>query len=119
MQVKRGDIYWLEPSEAEASAGAVPHPHVVIQDDLFNNSRLDTVVMCALTSNLTRAKEPGNVLLDPGEGALVKRSVILVAQISSVPKARLGQYVGTLSSLRVEQILTGLRFIQASFLQGR
>lgn len=87
------------------------HPHVVVQDDVFNHSRVDTVIVCALTSNLHRASEPGNVLLEPGEGNLPRRSVVVVSRVSSVEKARLGARIGA----RVEQILAGLRFQQASF----
>ncbi|MDC0745681.1 type II toxin-antitoxin system PemK/MazF family toxin [Polyangium mundeleinium] len=113
--INRGDLFWIEP---DASRGSVPgyfHPHVVVQDDLFNHSRIHTVVVCALTSNLHRAHEPGNVLLDEGEGNLPKRSVVVVSQISSVEKARLGERIGALSDERVEQILAGLRFQQTSF----
>ncbi|HVK63628.1 MAG TPA: type II toxin-antitoxin system PemK/MazF family toxin [Polyangium sp.] len=113
--IHRGDLFWIEP---DASRGSVPgyvHPHVVVQDDVFNHSRIHTVVVCALTSNLHRAHEPGNVLLDEGEGNLPKRSVVIVSQISSVEKVRLGERIGALSDERVEQILAGLRFQQASF----
>jgi mRNA interferase MazF len=88
---------------------------VVVQDDVFNHSRITTVVVCGLTSNLHRASEPGNVLLDVGEGDLPKQSVVVVAQVSSVDKARLGERIGSLSDARVEQILDGLRFQQVSF----
>jgi mRNA interferase MazF len=91
------------------------HPHVVVQDDVFNHSRVTTVIVCALTSNLDRAKEPGNVLLEAGEGNLAKQSVVVVSQVSSVDKARLGERIGSLSEARVEQILAGLRFQQVSF----
>ncbi|SEK79134.1 mRNA interferase MazF [Stigmatella aurantiaca] len=88
---------------------------MVVQDDVFNHSRITTVVVCALTSNLHRATEPGNVLLEVGEGNLPKQSVVVVSQISSVDKARLGERIGSLSSTRVDQILAGLRFQQVSF----
>lgn len=113
--IHRGDIFWIEPEESRGSIPGHPHPHVVIQDDVFNRSRVHTVIVCALTSNLNRANEPGNVLLDPGEGNLQKRSVLVVSQISSVDKSQLGAYIGTLSDQRVEQVLDGLRFQQASF----
>ena len=71
--------------------------------------------MCALTSNLHRASEPGNVLLDVGEGNLPRQSVVVVSQVSSIDKTLLGERIGSLSEARVEQILAGLRFQQASF----
>jgi mRNA interferase MazF len=111
--INRGDLYWISPDDPQGPAYA--HPHVVVQDDLFNHARITTVVVCALTSNLHRASEPGNVLLDPGEGGLPQQSVVVVSQIDSVPKARLGRHIGTLSAARVDQILAGLRFQQVAF----
>lgn len=117
--VRRGDLFWIDPDEARGSVPGRPHPHVVVQDDVFNHSRIHTVVVCALTSNLRRASEPGNVLLDVAEGGLEKQSVVVVSQVSSVEKARLGARIGALSSERVDQIIAGLRFQQASFFVDR
>ena len=113
--IRRGDIYWVEPDGSRGSIPGHAHPHVVVQEDVFNRSRIETVIVCALTSNLKRANEPGNVLLDEGEGNLGKRSVVVVSQISSIGKAQLGARIGAVSQERVEQILGGLRFQQASF----
>ena len=114
-RIDRGDVFWIAPDDARGPAPSYSHPHVVVQNDVFNHSRITTVVVCALTSNLHRANEPGNVLLDAGEGNLEKQSVVVVSQISSVEKDRLGKRIGSLSATRVEQILAGLRFQQASF----
>lgn len=111
--VSRGDLFWIEADPEHGSAEA--HPHLVLQDDVFNRSRIETVIVCALTSNLNRMHEPGNVLLDDGEGNLPRRSVVVVSQVSSVKKSELGGYIGSLSQRRVEQTLDGLRFQQASF----
>jgi mRNA interferase MazF len=115
MTINRGDLFWIAPDDSRGPAPSYSHPHVVVQDDVFNHSRITTVVVCALTTNLHRASEPGNVLLDPGEGDLPRQSVVVVSQISSVDKSRLGERIGSLSDKRVEQILAGLRFQQASF----
>jgi mRNA interferase MazF len=115
--IRRGDLFWVAPDQSRGSVPGHAHPHVVVQDDVFNRSRLDTVVVCAVTSNLERANEPGNVLLEPNEGNLTKQSVVVVSQISSVPRAQLGEFIGLLSDERVEQVLAGLRFLQASFFQ--
>jgi mRNA interferase MazF len=114
-RIDRGDLFWLGPDESRGPEADYSHPHVVVQDDVFNHSRVSTVVVCALTSNLGRASEPGNVLLDPAEGGLPQQSVIVVSQIASVEKASLGERIGALSPERVEQVLAGLRFQQASF----
>lgn len=113
--IHQGDLFWVGPDESRGSVPGVAHPHVVLQEDVFNHSRLATVIVCALTSNLKRATEPGNVRLDPGEGNLTLPSIVVVSQVSSVDKAALGTRIGALSAARVEQILAGMRFQQASF----
>lgn len=114
--IDRGDIYWVTLGGADGTEAAIPHPYVVVQDDVFNHSRIHTVVVCAMTSNLRRAGEtPGNVLLEPGEGDLPRQSVVEVSKVTSIEKAQLGVYIGALSQTRVEQILSGMRFLQASW----
>jgi len=113
MQINQGEVYWVSlhaPNETELG---IPHPHVVIQDDILNHSRITTVVMCGLTTNMTRAKSPGNVLLDIGEANLPKQSIVVVSQVSTVDLAQLGEYIGSLSPERVLQILAGMRFVQS------
>src|SRR6187431_837411 len=88
--IERGDLFMILPDESRGSVPGHAHPHVVVQENVFNRSRINTVIVCALTSNLQRANEPGNVLLDLGEGNLPKQSVVIVSQISSVDKGQLG-----------------------------
>jgi mRNA interferase MazF len=115
LRIDRGDVFWIAADDSRGPAPSYAHPHVVVQDDVFNHSRIGTVIVCALTSNLKVASEPGNVLLDEGEGNLPRRSVVVVSQIDSVDKARLGARIGSLSAARVDAIVAGLRFLQASF----
>jgi mRNA interferase MazF len=113
--IRQGEIYWValeNPGELEP---ALMHPYVVVQDDLFNESRIPTVVACALTSNIRRTSDtPGNVLLEIGEANLPKQSVVEVSKVSVIEKTRLGDFIGALSAPRVQQILAGMRFLQAS-----
>jgi mRNA interferase MazF len=87
------------------------HPHVMIQNNVFNRSRIHTVIVCALTSNIRRADAPGNVLLESGETGLPNPSVAVVTQIFTVDKAQLEEHVGTLPKKRVQQILDGMRLV--------
>ena len=108
MAINQGDIYWVS-----LEGSSYTHPHVVIQDNVLNYSRIDTVVICALTTNMKRANMPGNVLLDAGEANLPKQSIVVVSQVSTVDKSQLGEYIGLLTGQRVEQILAGMKFLQA------
>ncbi len=116
MGINQGDIYWIQQEEPDGSElGYYPHPYVVVQENVFNHSRIHSVVVCALTTNLKQASAPGNVLLDEGEANLPRQSVVVVSKISAVAKTQLGEYIGTLSEQRINQILAGMRFLQASF----
>jgi mRNA interferase MazF len=111
MVVHQGDIFWIDLDEPTGSGPGYRHPHVVVQNNVFNQSRINTVVVCALTSNLQRANAPGNVLLDNGEAGLTKQSVVVVSQIFTVDKDQLGEHIGTLSRKRTRQILDGIRLL--------
>ncbi len=111
MVIRQGEIYWVDFGEPVGSEPAYRHPCVVVQNNLFNQSRIRTVVVCALTSNLRRAQAPGNILLEKGEGGLPKRSVVNASQIFTVDKRQLGARIGALSPKRVEQILAGIQLV--------
>jgi len=111
MVINQGDVYWVDLGEPTGSEPGYRHPHVVIQNNLFNRSQIRTVVVCALTSNLKRASAPGNVLLERGEANLPRPSVVNVSQVFTVDKAHLDEYIGTLSSQRVREILNGIRLV--------
>ncbi len=115
MVINRGDIYWVRFANLTEAEPAIPHPYVVVQEDVFNHSRIQTVVVCALTSNMKRANLPGNLLLEVGEANLPKQSVVEVSKVSTVDKAQLGEYIGSLTELRINQILADMRFLQRSF----
>ena len=106
--IRQGDVYWIDLGPPGRSGPGYLHPHVVVQNDLFNRSRLATVVVCAITSNLKRAEAPGNVLLDEGEANLPKQCVVNVSQLFTVDKDELVDKIGSLTSERVQQILAGL-----------
>ena len=109
--IRQGDVYWVDLGEPRGSAPGYRHPHVVIQNNLFNRSRINTVVVCVITSNLRRAAAPGNVLLEKGEANLPQRSVVNVSQIFTVDKADLVEKIGTLSPSRVRHILDGIQLL--------
>lgn len=111
MVINQGDIYWIDFEEPSGSEPGYRHPHVVVQNNLFNRSEIKTVVVCALTSNLKRANAPGNVLLEKKETNLPKDSVVNVSQIFTVDKSQLDEYIGTLSAKRVREILSGIRLV--------
>ena len=109
--IRQGDLFWLDLGEPAGSGPGFRHPYVVVQSDPFNVSRIRTVVVCELTSNLQRAEAPGNVLLRKGEGNLERASVVNVSQFITVDKTDLVEKIGALSKARIAEIFAGLRLL--------
>ena len=111
MIVNQGDVFWVELNRPHGSEPGYKHPHVVIQNNLFNRSNINTVVVCVVTSNLARANSPGNVILNKGEANLPKKSVVNISQIVTINKSDLIEKIGTLSKSKFQEILMGIYLI--------
>jgi mRNA interferase MazF len=111
MVINQGDIFWVDLREPSGSEPGYRHPHVVIQNNLFNRSRINTVVVCALTSNLKRAQAPGNVLLNKGEANLPKKSVINISQIFTVNRSDLSEKIGSLTREQFNEVHEGIKLL--------
>jgi mRNA interferase MazF len=111
MVIQQGEIYWIDLSEPKGSEPGYRHPHIVIQNNLFNVSRINTAVVCSLTSNLNLAKAPGNVMLEENEANLPKQSVVNISQIFTVNKADLIEKIGQVSEKRMLEILAGIKLL--------
>ena len=109
--ISQGGLFWVDLGEPSGSRPGFRRPFVVVQNDVFNSSRLTTVIVCALTSNLRRAEAPGNVLLAKGEGRLSKDSVVNVTQLFTIDKAELTNRIGRLGKDRVAEVLRGIRLV--------
>ena len=111
MEIKQGDIFWVDFGIPKGSVPGYRHPHVVIQNNIFNKSRINSVVVCAVTSNLKWAKSPGNILLKKGEGNLSKDSVVNITQIETIDKSFFIEKIGSLSPSSIKQIIEGVKFL--------
>ena len=111
MVINQGDIFWIDLKEPSGSEPGYRHPHVIIQNNLFNRSRINTVIVCPLTSNMKRAIAPGNVLLKKGEANLPKKSVVNISQIFTVNKSDLSEKIGSLKFERLQEVLQGIQLI--------
>ncbi len=111
MDIKQGDIFWIDLDAPEGSEPGYRRPFVIIQNNVFNKSRISTVVVCTVTSNLNLANAPGNVFLQKGEGGLPKDSVVNISQIITVDKAFLVEKAGTLPIAKIDQIIDGVKLL--------
>ena len=50
MVVNQGDVYWVRSGEPGGSESDYAHPHVIIQDNVINRSRINTVVVSQVST---------------------------------------------------------------------
>lgn len=108
MVISQGDVWWADLGEPLGSQPGFRRPVVVVQSDSFNRSYISTVVCVPLTSNLSLADAPGNVLLEIDATGLPKDSVANVSQPVTLDRASLTERAGSLPSAKLELVLYGI-----------
>ena len=108
--IQRGQIWWVDFAEPRGSEPGYRHPVLVLQRDEVNLSRIDTVVVCLLTSNTALAKAPGNTLLPRRRTGLPRDSVANASQVATVNKSDLEELVGTVPRGLMDAVDDGLRW---------
>jgi mRNA interferase MazF len=109
--VSRGQIWWAELPNPTGSELGFTRPVLVIQADSFSQSRISTIVVMAITSNLRLVKAPGNVSLPKSKSGLAKDSVANVSQISTLDKEDLTEVIGTVDRLTMQQVDEGIKLL--------
>ncbi len=107
--MRRGQVWWGDLGDPRGSAPAGRRPLVIVSDDVFNRSRIATVSVVPVTTNLRWAKAPGNVFLPKGAGGLREDSVANVTQVATVDRGDLGEQMGKLDAALIRQVDGGLR----------
>jgi mRNA interferase MazF len=109
--MKRGEIWWASLPEPSGSGPGLRRPVLVIQSNPFNESRIATVIVAVVTSNLALADAPGNVRLNKTESGLSKPSVVNVSQVLTIDRSILADRVKALSGTVVQRVNEGLRLV--------
>ncbi|MEY4511823.1 MAG: hypothetical protein RLZZ450_3945 [Pseudomonadota bacterium] len=86
--IHQGDVVWISLPPAKGSAPQGRRPGLVLQHDRFNNTKIATAVVVAITSQLKYAELPGNVRLRKGEAGLPHASVLTIDGDPSVSARR-------------------------------
>ena len=103
MEIKRGELYYADLSPVVGSEQGGVRPVLVVQNDV-GNKYSPTVIVCAITSKLTKAKLPTHVEMVEGESGLMKDSVVLLEQIRTLDKRRLKEKVGVVDKDKMKRI---------------
>jgi mRNA interferase MazF len=107
----RGEVWWADFGLPFGSEPAFKRPVVVIQDDTFNQSRINTIIIVPLTTNLELARAPGNVFAPKEKTKLSKDSVAVVSQITVIDKKRLLKKRSKLDEHLLNEITEGLKLV--------
>jgi mRNA interferase MazF len=109
--MRRGEIWWASLPEPSGSAPGFRRPVLIISADSFNESRINTVVAAAITSNLHLAEAPGNVQIPVRGTGLSRPSVVNVSQIITLDRTDLTERLGRLNPELLRQVENGLRLV--------
>jgi mRNA interferase MazF len=109
--MKRGEVWWAALPEPMGSGPGFRRPVLIVQSDPFNQSRISTVVVAVVTSNLALADAPGNVRLAKAEAGLPKPSVVNLSQVLTVDRELLTLRVKTLPNRAMQRVDDGLRLV--------
>jgi mRNA interferase MazF len=107
--MRRGDLWWATLPQPIGSGPGGRRPVLIIQADRFTQSRIRTVIVMVITSNLNLADAPGNVFLSQGESGLDRDSVANVSQVITVDKTLLTELIGTLPASLMQKVESGLK----------
>ena len=107
--MRRGEIWWASLPTPAGSGPGLRRPVLIVQANAFNESRLGTVIVAAITGNLSREHAPGNVRLPPAESGLAKASVVNVSQLLAVDRGYVTQRVAALPMAAMNRVDEGLR----------
>ncbi|MDR1231766.1 MAG: type II toxin-antitoxin system PemK/MazF family toxin [Spirochaetaceae bacterium] len=109
----RGELWWADygiPYGSEPGPG-YRRPVIIIQNNLFNNSRIKTTVVVPLSTNLLLADVPGNIFIGKKDSGLTKDSVIIISQIGVIDKERLLEKVSKINRETMEKIENNIMYI--------
>jgi len=105
----RGEIWWADLPNPRGSEPGFRRPVLVVQADSFNQSRIQTVIVAAITGNLRLADAPGNVSLPRHASGLPRDSVVNVSQLVTLDRGFLTEPAKKLPTALLRAVDDGLR----------
>lgn len=107
MEIKRGDLFYADLSPVIGSEQGGIRPVLIVQNNV-GNKYSPTIIAAAITSQLGKAKLPTHIEITK-EFGLAKNSVILLEQIRTIDKQRLGEKIGQLPEAMMIQVDKALK----------
>jgi mRNA interferase MazF len=107
----RGELWWVDLGLPHGSEPGYKRPVLIIQNDHFNISKINTTVIVPLTTNTLYAEAPGNIFIPKEDSKLSKDSVIVISQIKVIDKNRLIEKISKVSKTIITEIEENLMFV--------
>src|SRR5437764_9276976 len=114
MVIRRGEIWWASLPAPLGSEPGFRRPVLVVQTDGFNLSRIRTVVVISLTTNLKLAESPGNVLFPSTDTGLHKNSVANLSKLTALDKRWMEARIAACPPRLLHEVEAGLRLLLGS-----
>ena len=109
--MKRGEIWWASLGEPTGSEPGFKRPVVIVSSNDFNASKIKTIIVAVITSNLRLSEAPGNIELPKKGTGLTRSSVINVSQLITLDKLFLTEKIGKLPSKKLQLLNDGVRLV--------
>jgi mRNA interferase MazF len=109
--VTRGELWWADLPDPRGSEPGFRRPVLVIQANSFNRSRIQTVIVAVISSNLRLADAPGNVVVPAHASGLARDSVVNVSQLITLDRSFLMEAIGRISERVMSEVVAGLRLV--------
>ncbi len=109
--MKRGEVWWADLPGPVGSGPGYKRPVLVVQANPFNASRIATVVVATITSNLSLAAAPGNVRIAKSDSGLPQPSVVNVSQLITLDRSFLASKAKVLSGAAMDKVDSGLKLV--------
>ena len=107
----RGELWWVDLGIPYGSESGYRRPVLIIQNDFFNSSKMNTTIVAPLTTNLIYADAPGNIFVNKDETKLSKDSVLVISQIRAIDRKRLVEKISKIKRTIIEEIESNILFI--------
>ena len=111
--MNRGEVWWAGLDDPCGSEPGYRRPVLIVQANAFNASRINTVIVLAITSNTALAMAPGNVLIRQKQSGLGKPSVVNVSQVITINKTFLIEKVKRIPEEVMKQVDAGIKLALA------
>ena len=107
----RGEIRLANFGIPYGSEAGYVRPVLIVQDNDFNKSKIRTIVILPLTTNLNLADAPGNVFISKKDSKFNNDSVIIASQLYAIDRSKINDKISRVSKEIMLQVEIGMKLV--------